>query len=267
MSKAFLQQADEYVSLEYGASMKEGVRITCVRGFPALFAESLKNLCYAKNVKFTRVKHPSMGKDRKTGEDRQSRLFELTSQTSVPTMWYNEERPRSVWTEQLALVERVGSGPKLVPDDMALRSEMFGICALILAEDGLVWNNRIRRDSPLARKYGFSNAASKEAPKKISKILNLLCNKLEAQKARGSKFIVGDALTAADIYLATMSYMFVVPSEEFLPRTKQTKLLDLMFGNNSPEVQKELKPILVEHRDFIIKTFCEFPVNNGGDPL
>ena len=100
-----------------------------MRGFPALFAESLKNLCYAKKVKFTRVKHPSMGKDRKTGEDRQSRLFELTSQKSVPTMWFNEERPRSVWTEQLALVERVGSGPKLVPDDMALRCEMFGICA------------------------------------------------------------------------------------------------------------------------------------------
>ena len=66
--------------------------------------------------------------------------------------------------------------------------------------------------------------ASKEAPKKISKILNLLCNKLEAQKARGSKFIVGDALTAADIYLATMSYMFVVPSERILAKNQADKI-------------------------------------------
>ena len=103
MSRAFLKQADDYVSLEEGAAMTSGVRITFSRGFPALFAEALKNLCYVKKIPFTRVQHPNMGIDRKTGEDRQKRLFELTAQTSLPVMWVNNERVRSNWTEQLAI--------------------------------------------------------------------------------------------------------------------------------------------------------------------
>ena len=34
--------------------------------------------------------------------------------------------------------------------------EVMGLCAVVLGEDGLVWNMRILNDSPLARKYGFS---------------------------------------------------------------------------------------------------------------
>ena len=268
MSKAFLDKANEnYVSLEEGATMKEGVRITFMRGFPALYAEALKNICYVKNIPFTRVHHPAMGKDKKTGEDRQKRLYELTSQTSLPVMWYNNERVRSNWTEQLAMAERVGTGPQLVPNNMMDRARVFGLCTLILAEDGLIWNSRIQGPGALAMKYGYSEEASKAAPAKIAQIVTIICDRLEAQKKVGSKYLVGDSLTAADIYMATMSYMLAPPGPDFLPRSKQTKFLDKMFGNNQPVVKAALKPILIEHRDYIIKTYCEFPVNNGGDPL
>ena len=50
-----------------------------------------------------------MGVDKETGQDRQARLHELTSQTGLPTMFYVEERPRNVWTEQLALAERIAA--------------------------------------------------------------------------------------------------------------------------------------------------------------
>ena len=154
MSRAFLKKAnDEFIPLEDGATMKKGVRITFMRGFPALYAEALKNSCYVKNIPIHRVHHPSMGKDKKTGEDRQKRLFELTAQTSLPVIWYNEERVRSAWSEQLALVERIGNGASLIPNDVDLGIEMFGICAILLGEDGLVWNNRIQSDRALGRKY------------------------------------------------------------------------------------------------------------------
>lgn len=247
--------------------MTSGVRITFSRGFPALFAEALKNLCYVKKIPFTRVQHPNMGIDRKTGEDRQKRLFELTAQTSLPVMWVNNERVRSNWTEQLALCERIGTGPKLVPDDMTERATMFGLCALILAEDGLVWNSRIQGKSPLGMKYGYTPEKSKAAPGKMAQIITILCDRLEAQKKVGSKYLIGNSITAADIYLATMSYNLVVPDENFLPRTKQTRMINRMFGNLQPVVKAALKPIMVEHRDYIIKKYCEFPVNNGGDPV
>ena len=58
-----------------------------------------------------------MGVDKETGEDRQARLYELTSQTSLPTMFVDTERPRNVWIEQLAVAEQVGSetSPALIP--------------------------------------------------------------------------------------------------------------------------------------------------------
>ena len=156
MSRAFLKNANvKFISLEDGAKLKTGTRITMNPGFPALYSECLKNICYTKQIPIIRVKHVNIGKDRNTGEDRQKRLFELTAQTSLPVMWHNEERPRSSWIEQLALCERIGRGPKLIPDDMHLRKEMFGLCALILAEDGFCWNMRIQKKSKLAMKYGF----------------------------------------------------------------------------------------------------------------
>jgi glutathione S-transferase len=143
-----------------------------------------------------------MGVDKETGQDRQARLYELTTQTSLPTMFYDEERPRNVWTEQLALAERIGSpsSPALIPESFEHRVEMFGLCAVVLAEDGLVWNMRILNDGPLGRKYGYSDAASAAAPAKITEVIALIDSRLQQQAERGSKYLVGDALSAADIY-------------------------------------------------------------------
>jgi glutathione S-transferase len=143
-----------------------------------------------------------MGVDKETGQDRQARLYELTTQTSLPTMFYDEERPRNVWTEQLALAERIGSpsSPALIPESFEHRVEMFGLCAVVLAEDGLVWNMRILNDGPLGTKYGYSDAASAAAPAKITEVIALIDSRLQQQAERGSKYLVGDALSAADIY-------------------------------------------------------------------
>ena len=155
-------QGPEFLSLEEAASMEKGTRVTFAPGVQAMYSEALKNICYAKNVPLTRVLHPMMGVDKETGEDRQAKLYELTSQTSLPTMFHDKERPRNVWIEQLALAERIGTAdsPKLIPDNFEHRVEMFGLCAVVLGEDGLTWNMRILIDSPLGQKYGYSEEAS-----------------------------------------------------------------------------------------------------------
>ena len=141
----------EFITLDEAAKMQEGTRITFIPGVQALYAEALKNICYVKKIPIIRALHPMMGVDKETGEDRQARLYELTSQTSLPTMLHNEERPRNVWTEQLALAEAIGGpdSPLLIPEDFESRVDMFGLCAVVLAEDGLVWNMRIMNDGPL----------------------------------------------------------------------------------------------------------------------
>ena len=165
-----------------------------------------------------RALHPMMGVDKATGQDRQARLFELTSQTSLPTMFHNDERPRNVWTEQLALAESIGSedSPKLIPDDFEERVTMYGLCAIVLGEDGFVWNMRILGDNPLGRKYGYSEDASSSAPKKMAEVVDLIARRLEAQEKSGSRYLVGDSVSAADIYWATMCMSLLVPPPEIL---------------------------------------------------
>ena len=265
------QAAPQFVSLDEAAAMTTGTRVTFVPGVPALYAEALKNICYVKQVPLVRALHPLMGVDKETGKDRQARLYELTSQTSLPTMFHDEERPRNVWSEQLALAERIGAAdsPKLLPDDFEQRVEILGLCAVVLGEDGLVWNMRILMDSPLARKYGYSEEASAAAAAKIAEILRLLDQRLAAQAERGSRYLVGDSISAVDVYWATMSMAVAPPSPEIMPVTKQNQGMLQFFAMNGqiPAIAEALSDRIGEHQRYILTTYCEAPAVLGGDPL
>ena len=264
-------QSPEFISLDEAAQMKDGTRVTFVPGVQALYAEALKNICYVKKIPLIRVLHPLMGIDKETGEDRQAQLFDLTCQTSLPTMLHDEERPRNVWIEQLALVEEIGDAgsPALIPDEFELRVEMFGLCAVVLAEDGLVWNIRILNDSPLGRKYGYSEESSSTAPAKIAEVIGLIDGRLEAQEKLGSRYLVGDSLTAADIYWATLSMSALPVPPEIMPKTQQNQGMLMWFEGNSkmPEIAEALTQRVEDHQRYILTTYCETPAVLGGDPL
>jgi len=264
-------QVPEFIPLEKAAAMTNGTRVTFIPGMPALYAEALKNICFVKGIPLIRALHPMMGIDRETGEDRQARLYELTSQTSIPTMFHDEERPRNVWSEQLALAERIGApgAPKLIPDDFEQRVEVFGLCAMVLGEDGLVWNMRIMADSPLAQKYGYSEEASAAAPGKVAEGLKLIDRRLAAQEQKGSRYIVGDAVTALDIYWATMSLSVLPAPPDIMPVTKQNKGMLKFFSMNGqiPVIAEALTQRIEAHQRYILTTYCETPAVLGGDPL
>lgn len=127
-------EAPKFITLEEAAAMTTGTRVTFIPGIPAMYSEALKNICYVKGVPLIRALHPMMGVDKATGEDRQAKLYELTAQTSLPTMLHDEERPRNVWIEQLALAEQIGAPgtPVLIPENFEHRADMFGLCAIVL---------------------------------------------------------------------------------------------------------------------------------------
>ena len=261
----------EFITLESAAEMTTGTRITFVPGVQAMYAEALKNICYVKKIKVIRVLHPLMGVDKETGEDRQKKLYELTSQTSLPTMLHGDQRPRNVWIEQLALAEEIGDAdsPKLIPDNFELRSDMFGMCAIVLAEDGLVWNMRILSDNPLARKYGYSENASSKAPQKISEVIGLIDNQLKNQAEKGSPYLVGESISALDIYWATMSMCVTATPPDIMPVTTQNQGMLKFFASNAkvPAIAEVLTPRIEEHQHYILKTYCETPAVLGGDLL
>ena len=261
----------EFITLDEAAATTTGTRVTFVPGIPAMYSEALKNICFVKDIPLIRTLHPPMGIDEATGADRQAKLYELTSQTSLPTMLHGKERPRNVWIEQLALAERIGAAdtPTLIPKNFELRVEVLGLCAVILAEDGLVWNMRILIDSPLGQKYGYSEEASSAAPGKIAEVITLIDSRLKAQEKRDSRYLLGDALTAADIYWATMSMTVLPVPPEIMPKTQQNKGMLLFFESNSkiPVIEEALTKRIKDHQQFILTTYCETPAVLGGDSL
>jgi glutathione S-transferase len=261
----------EFITLEEAAAMTTGTRVTFIPGIPALFAEALKNICYVKGIPLIRALHPMMGIDRDTGKDRQAVLYELTRQTSLPTMFHNDERPRNVWIEQLALAEHIGAAgtPKLIPDDFELRADVFGLCAVVLAEDGFIWNMRILGDSPLGRKYGYSEEASAAAQGKMVEVINLIDRRLAEQEKSGSRYLVADTVSAADIYWATLSMSVLPLPPEIMPLTKQNQGMLKYFAKNSqiPAVADALTKRIEEHQQFILTTHCETPAVLGGELL
>ncbi|MEE4300118.1 MAG: hypothetical protein V2J24_11815 [Pseudomonadales bacterium] len=261
----------QFISLEEAAAMTTGTRVTFIPGIPAMYSEALKNVCHVKGVPLIRALHPLMGVDKETGEDRQARLYELTRQTSLPTMFHDEERPRNVWIEQLGLAERIGApgSPELIPRDYEARVEVMGLCEVVLGEDGLVWNMRILSDGPLARKYGYSEEASTAAAGKMAEVLRLIDRRLAAQADRGSPYIVGEAITAIDVYWATMSMAVAPPGPEIMPITKQNQRMLQFFAKNGeiPAIADALSERIASHQRYILTTYCETPAVLGGDPI
>ncbi len=146
---------------------------------------------------------------------------------------------------------------------------MFGLCAVVLGEDGLVWNMRILNDGPLGRKYGYSDDASAAAPAKIAEVITLIDARLQRQSERGSPYLVGDALTAADIYWATMSMCVSATPPEIMPVTQQNKGMLKFFAANAqlPMIANVLSKRIEDHQRYILTTYCETPAVLGGDPL
>ena len=186
-------------------------------------------------------------------------------------MLHEEERPRNVWIEQLALAEQIGAeeSPSIIPESFELRAEMYGLCAIILAEDGLVWNMRILNDGPLGRKYGYSEAASSSAPSKIINALKVIDAKLKSQDKLNSKFLIGDELSAVDFYWATMSMCMIPATEDIMPKTKQNQGMLAGFEAISkiPDFANIISPQMRDHQRNILKSYCETPAILGGDPL
>jgi glutathione S-transferase len=74
----------------------------------------------------------------------------------------------------------------------------------------------------LGRKYGYSRAAGVAAPERSAGILRTLSTQLLAQRRAGSRYFVGAALSAADLYWAAFAILlehrdFVYQSHIGLP--------------------------------------------------
>lgn len=265
-----------YVTIAEARRMS-GLRIVLgAYPIPGPWRESCKGIFHVKGLSYVPVRSANAGaSDLAVGMgDTQSELIEWTGQGSAPVVAWNDERPRAGWIDQLNLAERLAPNPPLVPDDVEDRIRMFGMAHELLGEHGLVWVKRLlmvdgplktlAADDPqrafwtfLGDKYGYNPAEAEVATLRIIAIVESFAAQLARQQAAGRRYLVGERLSALDIYWAACcAILDPMPPE----RCPMADAFRGPYGNTDPRIDRALTPALRAHRDFIYETHLELPV-------
>ena len=248
-----------------------GLRLVLSPGVPGPWGEGAKGLFDVKGIPYARV--------RQVPGDTNADLVAWTGHANAPQAIYDAEPARSAWTEIVLLAERLAPTPPLLPDDPELRSLVFGLGFEICGEQGFGWQRRLmmfdavlslpqdilpethparHTVAALGRRYGYSPEAAAAAPGRAAAILAALSRRLEAQRAQGSRYLVGDRLSAIDVYWAAFAAM-ISPLDEAL--CAMPAMLRSQYELDDPEVRAAAAPILLEHRDFVYREHLTLPLD------
>jgi glutathione S-transferase len=255
----------EYVEIEKAIKMP-GLRVVLPPGIPGPWGEAIKGVLHVKKIPYIKVRHDLVD---------QTPLVRWTAQSSTPVLVYHDERPRSVWSEQIHLSERLQPYPPLIPAAIDDRVQMFGLCELLAGEKGFGWTRRLMlveamvneagadesaRKWALAfgNKYGYSPEAAAAAPAKCAEMIATFARRLERQQALGSAHLIGDRLSAVDIYWAAFAAAVKPLPHELCPMLPRMRKL---YDCPDPLVLAATTPQLLAHRDFIYREYLELPVD------
>jgi glutathione S-transferase len=198
-------------------------------------------------------------------------LLAWTAQTSAPVAVYEQERPRSSWVEIVELAERLAPAPPLLPHDPEQRMRVWGLCHEIAGEGGFGWQRRLMlihgavtaNADPggvmahLGRKYGYTLETGAAAGARSAAILRTLSAQLLAQQRAGSRYLVGRALSAADLYWAAFAIMLDPMPEADCPLPAMLRTAYVA----PPPVREAAHPILLAHRDFVYREHVGLPLD------
>ena len=251
-----------YISLD-DAIAKKGLRMVVVGGVPSPWGEAAKGIFHIKNIDWAAV--------RLVYDD--ERLMAWAGQRSGPVAVHDDEPPRAGWKEILLLAERLAPTPALLPSDPAARALVLELSDMICGEGGLAWTRRLqlvhlgqqagtgfagRVGAYLGKKYGYTPDAGTAAADRVVRLLGQLTARLKAQHAAGSRYYVGDALTAVDVYGATALALFrPLPHAQCAmdPTTRAS------LETRDDATDAALDPVLFAHRDMMYAGHLELPLS------
>ena len=265
-----------YVSIAEARTLP-GLRLVLgAYAIPGPWREACKGMFYVKGIPYTPVvTADTQAADLQFGmEDTARELREWTSQTSAPVAVWNDERPRVNWIDQMNLADRIAPEPPLVPTKDADRVLMFGLINELAGEHGLGWTKRLAivddglKALPegaegraffehLAAKYDYNETEAAAAPARMAAIIVDIGRQLASQAEQGSRFLIGERLSALDIYWSTFAGLFDPMSKEQCPMG--TAFRDF-YCNPHTETQEVLSTELLVHRDFIYREYLELPI-------
>lgn len=252
----------EYVDLE-AARARSGLRMVVVPGVPSPWGEAAKGILHVKRIPYVAVRLAAAD----------AAMAEWAGQRSGPVAIYEDEPPRGGWAEILLLAERLAPTPALIPSDADQRALMMGIAHEVCGEMGLAWCRRnLGVHAGLTGGVGFPEAVARYLADKyayrpeelelyrtrVVEVLGLLSARLRDQQQAGSRFYLGDALTALDIYSATFMALFAPLPPDQCP---MPEIMRPGFEHLDDATRDALDPALLQHRDFVYESFLELPLS------
>jgi glutathione S-transferase len=240
-----------------------GLRLVVIQGVPSPWSQAARGILRVKGIPYTLV--------HRTPGDPPGALEDWTGQASFPAAMYESERPRAGWAEILLLAERLQPEPALVPADPEQRAFFFGLCHELCGEMGLGWCRRLESiaaglartpPDPIAKwlgdKYGYSPETAALAPGRVRDVIALLADLLAQSRARGGTYLLGDRLSALDLYWATFCNLVSPLPPELLALPAP---LRAFFTSPDAALHEQLaKSGLLAHRDRIYREHLELPV-------
>jgi len=106
------------------------------------------------------------------------------------------------------------------------------------------------------REYGYGDDTLEYSVERVQQVLNMLSSQMKSQRALGSNYLVGHALSAADVYWAFFSQLLqaLPPEQNPMPNG-----LRKAWG----QVAKALDDYdtdLIDQRDFVFAEHLELPL-------
>lgn len=251
-----------YVSVEE-AITTPGLRMVVVGRIPSPWSEAAKGILHVKRIPWTAV--------RLAYDD--PALKAWAGQRSAPVAMYEDEPPRSGWAEILELAERLAPMPSLMPSAAADRATAWTLAHAICGEQGLGWSRRLQLVEAglggrggfhpevaayIGKKYGYSPEAGAAAPARVAELLTMLADRLKAQHARGSRYYVGEELTAVDIYSATFLALLQPLPQDVCRMDATTRSA---FEFREPLTDAALDEVLLAHRQMMYRDHLALPLS------
>jgi len=233
-----------------------GLRLVTVVGIPSPWGEAAKGILHVKKLEYAGVRQVPGGANEE--------LVAWTGQSSAPVAAWNDEPPRTGWAEILLLAERLAPEPRLVPAAPEERALLFGLANELMGELGFGWCRRAHgihraiqsappgpaRDAALSfgAKYGYRAEEGELYARRVREVLELFTMRLRAQHEAGSRYLLGDALTALDLYWAAMAALVEPLPEAECPMPSGMRAF---YTLSDPAQRAPGDEILLAHRDFI----------------
>jgi glutathione S-transferase len=197
----------------------------------------------------------------------------LTGQESLPVVFWNDERPRCNWLEQLVLAERISQQPRLLPEDPLERAKVVGLIAELCSESGFGWHRRVMMIARLlsepsfgerergigqylAKKYRDDSDSAEGSTRHCEAIVATFAG----LQANGHDYLLGPSLTALDLAWAAFAALIQPLPEDLCPMRPLWRDLYTWAPAETPGHAVEG---LLSFRERVYREWLQLPVDLG----